>query len=533
MPRWILASLSALLAAAPSSAQTLATRRVASGLVHPVCVTAPAGDLHRLFVVEQDGRVRIVRDGVLLPAPFLDIDAEVESLAREQGLLALAFHPQYASNGKYYVCFTDLAWSIVVREYVASTAPSLDVDVSDTSVFRDVVGPIPKPAPTHNGGCLQFGPDGKLYVALGDGGGGYDTGPGHAPVAGNALSLASPLGKLLRVDVDAGPPFDPGDNPWSDDTDGIDDLIWARGLRNPWRFSFDAANGDLYLADVGQNFWEEVDWLPHALGFGANFGWRSQEALHCTGYAGCVCNVPAGTNPALVDPVIEYPHAGGQCAVMGGVVYRGGAMPTLAGTYFYSEYCTGAVWSCRIVNGAVTNHVDRTAELDPPGADVLNFVTAFGADGNGELHLCDYYDGEIYRIVEACAPPAVHCVGAPNSVGPGARMGWSGSGSLAQNDLVLRCTGLPPNSLGFYFSGAGRAQTPLGNGYLCIASDFWRLGAVPVAADGSAVRGFDAFAFPPRVDPGETWQFQFYYRNVAAGGALFNLSDALEVPFCD
>ncbi len=364
-------------------------------------------------------------------------------------------------------------------------------------------------------------------------GGGYDTGPGHDPVMGNAQSLATRLGKLLRIDVDVGPPWDPGDNPWSDDADGIDDLIWARGLRNPWRFSFDAANGDLYLGDVGQNQWEELDWLPHAQGFGANFGWRCQEALHCTPYPGCVCNVPPGTNPTLVDPVLEYEHVNGQCAVMGGVVYRGSAMPWLAGTYFYAEYCTHRIGTFQIVNGAVVNHVDRATELDPPGADELHFVAAFGVDGAGELLACDYYDGELYRIEAACASPSVRCEGAPNSVGPGARMSWSGSGSLAQNDLVLRCSGLPPNSLGFYFYGNGRVQTPLGNGYLCIASDHWRLGAASVAADGTTERAFDAFAFPARVDPGETWQFQFYYRNVAGGGAGFNLSDALAVPFCD
>jgi glucose/arabinose dehydrogenase len=520
-----------LLASAPVSAQTLKSRLLSGGVLHPVWVGAPAGDLARLFVVEQDGRIRVVRDGVLLPAPFLDIDAEVTSVGREQGLLSLAFHPQYATNGKYYVCFTDNTNAVEVREYVVAAVPGLHVDVSDTTNWRTVVGPIPKAARTHNGGCLAFGPDGMLVASLGDGGGGNDTGPGHDPIVGNAQSLGSLFGKLLRIDVDAGPPWDPGDNPWSDDLDGVDDLIWARGLRNPWRFSFDAANGDLYVGDVGQNAWEEVTWLPFAAGFGANFGWRCQEGLTCTSNGGCVCNVPPGANPALVDPVIVYPHATGLCSITGGGVYRGSWIPGLEGTYFYADYCTHEIWSTRVVGGVAAPSVNRTAELDPPGPDAVRFVSHFGTDARGEIVFCDYLDGEIYRLEAVCVPPTIHCVGAPNPVGPGARMGWTGTNELARNDLGLVCTGLPASTLGFFLHGRGRTQLPLGDGFLCIADDHWRVGMAQASA-GTASRAFDALAFPARVDPGETWSFQFYYRSIAAGGTGFNLSDALEVLFC-
>lgn len=534
MPRNVLTVLLAVLTLAvehSARAQTLEARRVAGGFVLPVWTGAPAGDLHRVFVIEQEGRVRIVRDGVVLATPFLDLVPEVNSATREQGLLSLAFHPRFASNGKYYACFTDLNSSIVVREYVAGPNP-LDDDVSSTSGARDVVGPIRKPTPGHNGGCLQFGPDGMLYLSTGDGGGGYDVGPGHDPAIGNAQSLQSLFGKILRVDVDAGPPYDPGDNPWSSDTDGVDDLIWSIGLRNPWRFAFDAANGDLYVGDVGQNTWEELDWLPHALGFGANFGWRCQEGLHCTGFAGCTCNVPPGTNPALVDPVIEYEHVNGKCAVMGGVVYRGTAIPWLSGAYFYAEYCTHRIFTCAIASGVVTNHVDRTAELDPFGADTIGFVTSFGVDGSGEVLLCDYVDGEIYRVGEACPASSTYCVGAPNSVGPGARIAATGSSYVSRDDFGLAVAGLPPSTFGFFVTGTGRTQLPLGDGFLCIASNHVRLGIAQASSTGVATRAIHASTFPGALDPGEVWSFQFHYRNVAAGGAGSNLSDAIEVPFC-
>src|SRR5262245_57289646 len=238
----LLRTATLLLLALPAAAQTLQTRLIAGGLDHPIYVGAPEGDLSRLFVIEQLGRIRIIRDGVLLPTPFLDIDPLVNSVGREQGLLGLAVHPNFRTNGKYYVTFTLNSAAILVRQYIVSATPGFDVDVSDTTNFTDIVGPLTKLQNTHNSGCLQFGTDGMLYQSVGDGGGAYDQGPGHDPVIGNGQSLTTPFGKILRIDVDAGPPYDPGDNPWSSDTDGNHDLIWCWGLRNPWRFSFDPEN---------------------------------------------------------------------------------------------------------------------------------------------------------------------------------------------------------------------------------------------------------------------------------------------------
>lgn len=519
--------------ALPALAQQLKVRAVAQGLTQPIYVCAPEGDLHRLFVVEQPGRIRVVRDGVLLAAPFLDIDAEVTSTGREQGLLGLAFHPNYRTNGKYYVYFTDNSWSVVIREYIASATPGFDVDVSDTQNFQNVFGPQTKVEPTHNSGCLQFGPDGMLYASLGDGGGAFDTGNGHVPVFGNAQSIGVPFGKILRMDVDAGPPWDPGDNPWSSDTDAGHDLVWAIGLRNPWRFSFDPANGDLWVGDVGQAGYEEVNWIPHAQGAGANFGWRCQEAEHCHNNGACACNLPAGTNPALTNPLHYFDHGFARCAIVGGVVYRGDWIPELQGTYFFADLCSRRIYSLK-KSPVSTNYtlLERTAEFDPPGPDSITGITSFGTDGSGEVLMCDYLSGKIYRIEAVCQPPSTYCLAAPNSTGFGGAMGWTGGNYLSENDLTLVCSGLPPGAGGYFVFGQGREQIFAGNGYSCIRTNRLRFGATRADASGVARRAFDALAFPGRVQPGTTWTFQFFYFDALGGGAGYNWSDALQVPFC-
>jgi len=531
-PRSTLGLSLALLLAVPSAAQTLQTRFITGGLVHPVCIAAPEGDLARVFVVEQDGRIRIVRDGVLLPTPFLDIDAEVNSVGREQGLLGLAFHPNFRTNGKYYVTFTQNSAAIVVRQYVVSANPGFHVDVSDTTNFVDVHGPLAKPQNTHNAGCLQFGPDGMLYISVGDGGGAFDNGPGHDPLVGNGQSLATAFGKLLRLDVDAGPPYDPGDNPYSSDTDAGYDLIWCSGLRNPWRFSFDPANGDLYIGDVGQAAREEVNWSSFARSKGANFGWRCQEGLVCLGLTGCICNLPAGTNPDVRNPVLDYPHANGRCAIVGGIVYRGDWMPELQGSYFYADNCTGRIWTTRVEGGIASPSVERTAELDPPGSQAISYASCFGTDGIGEPYTVDYLDGELYRIERVCPPRTNFCLTSPNSVGPGARMLSLGSSSLSAADLTLQCRGLPPGAEGYFFQGREPLQLPSFGGFLCVGREVVRLGWVRADGQGFARRPLPFANLLDMPQPGETRHYQFVYRDPGFGGALFNLSDGLSVPFC-
>jgi glucose/arabinose dehydrogenase len=507
------------LVAATATAFQVHSTLVASGFSAPVYVTSTPVQTDRLFVVEQQGRIRIIKNGITLTTPFLDITPIVGSFDSEQGLLGLAFDPGYTSNGRFYVAYTDLNGQENVRRYSVSSNP----DVADPASFVTIFGPLPHPQTNHNGGNLNFGPDGFLYYGMGDGGGANDTGTGHDPTTGNAQSLNTYLGKMLRMDVNNPPSYVPSTNPF---VGGAFPLIWAFGLRNPWRWSFDKATGDLYIADVGQGAWEEVDFQPASSAGGENYGWRCMEGSHCTGLTGCTCNAAN-----LVLPIWEYGHVSGQCAIIGGYVYRG-AIAGLAGTYFFADYCTGSVWSFAYVGGHVTNFQDRTAELAPGGGLAIQNPTSFGEDAAGELYIVDQNGGEIFRIDGNCPAPSSYCVAAPNSVGPGALMGSSGDGTVSQNDLELTCSGAPPVEFGLFFYGQGETQVPLGNGFRCIASSIHRLPVVQTSPAGVARFHFDVNAPPHVVTAGRTWNFQFWYRDPAGGGAFFNASNALSVPFC-
>ena len=351
----------------PASIRLIA-RPVATGLESPVHVTAPNDDA-RLFIVEQIGRIRVVRDGALLEQPFLDITDRVRS-GGERGLLSVAFHPRYDDNGYLYVNYTDLAGHTNVERYSVSTNP----DVADpASAYRILF--IEQPFANHNGGLVAFGPDGMMYVGMGDGGSGGD--PLEA-----AQDLDNLLGKLLRIDVDAGDPFAvPPDNPFAA-AGGARALVWASGLRNPWRFSWDADASRIYVADVGQNQWEEVN-AEAADAPALNYGWDVMEASHCFEPA-------SGCNAEGKElPVLEYDHDEG-CSVTGGFVYRGQQVPEIRGHYFYADWCGGWVRSFRL--GEDGRAVDRREwELGDVGR-----VTSFGLDAAGELYVVG--DGTIYRL---------------------------------------------------------------------------------------------------------------------------------------
>jgi hypothetical protein len=364
----------------------VASELVADGLADPVFVTSPPLDTRRLFVVEQEGRVRVIEDGVLLAEPFLDI-ADKVSCCGERGMFSVAFDPDYATNRRFFVYYTDNKGRLVLARFRVRRD-----DPNRALPRRRLVLRIPHPGfANHNGGQIAFGPDGHLYMAPGDGGGGGD--PGE-----NAQDSGSLLGKMLRIDVDvARRPFRrvPPDNP-SPSLGPKLGLIWAVGLRNPWRFSFDRATGDLYVADVGQNAWEEVNATTLAASRAANYGWDHYEAFTCFEPPP---PLPTCPNPAaFVFPVLVYPHSQG-CSISGGHVYRGCRMPDLAGTYFYGDFCTSFVRSFRgFTGGSAQEQRDRTAELAPGGGRTIDRVVSFGEDARGELYVVDH-DGELYRIV--------------------------------------------------------------------------------------------------------------------------------------
>ncbi len=330
---------------------------IVSGLQRPVDLQTDGSG--RLFIIEKTGRIRIIQNGQLLIAPFLDITDRVNDNGNEMGLLGLAFPPNYPQNGFFYVNYTGRGGNTFISRF---TATGNDADPNSEKILLTV----DQPFPNHNGGVLTFGPDGYLYAGLGDGGAAGDP-------FGNAQSLNTLLGKILRIDVNGGDPYAiPTDNPFGNE-------IWAYGLRNPWRMSFDGSTGDLYIGDVGQGTWEEIDFLPAGSPGGANFGWDFREGAH--EYDG---NAPAG----LVDPVAEYSHAEGGCSVTGGYVYRG-AMTEWNGIYLFGDYCTGFVWG--LIRSGDTWQKQKLFDLDVT-------ITSFGQDETGEIYLTSD-NGGVYRLI--------------------------------------------------------------------------------------------------------------------------------------
>ena len=335
---------------------------VVAGLERPVDLQEPRDGSGLLFLLEKAGRIRILQSGQLLNTTYLDISDRVGSLSNEQGLLGLAFHPEYTVNGRFFVNYTDRNGNTVIARYHVTENPFVADPGSEVVLLR-----INQPFPNHNGGVLTFGPDGYLYAGLGDGGAAGDP-------FGNAQKLDTLLGKILRLNVDSADPYAiPSDNPYGNE-------IWAYGLRNPWRISFDNQTGDLFIGDVGQNQWEEIDFIPAGTSGGQNFGWDFFEGLHA--YEG---TPPQGVN--FQSPIAEYDHSSG-CSVTGGYVYRG-TMPEWQGIYLYADYCQGTIW------GLIrTNTGWQSAVLFEPGLT----VTSFGQDRNGEIYLVSD-SGQVLKLV--------------------------------------------------------------------------------------------------------------------------------------
>ena len=358
----------------PPAELAVRLKEVARGLDAPLFLTSPPGDPARAFVVEQGGRIRIIRNDVLLPTPFLDISSRIAS-GGERGLLGLAFHPQYASNGRFVVYYTNTAGDIRIASYKVSANPEVADPASEQLLLA-----VPHPSfSNHNGGMVTFGPDGRLYAGIGDGGSGGDPN-------GNGQNRNTLLAKLVRLDVNAaGQASVPSDNPFVGQS-GMRPEIWSYGLRNPWRFSFDRLTGDLYIGDVGQNAREEIDVSrgPSNMGRGLDFGWNIMEGTSCfSPSSGC-------NRTGLTLPVLDYGHGDG-CSVTGGYVYRGSLVPALRGMYFYGDYCSGWVRSFVLSGGQVAQRLDWAA-LRPGGQ-----ITSFGEDAAGELYII-VASGSVFRI---------------------------------------------------------------------------------------------------------------------------------------
>jgi len=345
-----------------------------SGFELPVYLANAGDGSGRVFVVEKAGLIKVIKNGKVSEEPFLDIVRKVGSKGSEQGLFSVAFHPRYEENGRFFVNYTDLGGDTVVSEFKLSSDPDRGDPASERVLLR-----IDQPASNHNGGQIQFGPDGYLYIGTGDGGSAGDP-------WGNAQNLSVLLGKMLRIDVDRGEPYGiPRDNPFRG-VSGARPEIWSYGWRNPWRFSFDPETEDMYIADVGQNKWEEVDFQSAGSKGGEDYGWNLFEGSY-------EYKLPKGYDTSGISfPVAEY-NRGEGCSVTGGYVYRGKRSPGLNGTYFFSDYCSGRLWGLR----KKPDGSWEWAEFLKTGLS----VSSFGEDEAGEVYIIDFGKGGIYRIAEA------------------------------------------------------------------------------------------------------------------------------------
>jgi len=373
----------------------LALELVADGLDQPLFVTGTPGDDTRLFVVEKGGNVRVLVNGELQAQPFISISGNVTNQG-ERGLLGLAFHPEYANNGLFYLHFSSAQndGDGVIAEFAVD--PN-NRSVANVGSRRDVLVFADDPEANHNGGDITFGPDGFLYIGMGDGGGGNDN---HGQ-AGNGQNLQTLLGKMLRIDVDGREVNNaysiPANNFAAQTGQNALPEIWASGLRNPWRFSFDACTQDLYIGDVGQNTLEEIDFLPAATPAGTNFGWRIMEGPNCRPND-AVC--PQTDRAALTDPVDSYPRTVGT-SVTGGYVYRGSAVPGLRGRYIYADYNSARFFTFRVDGGQLAERQEVSDQLRPAGGAMFGGISSFGRDNAGEVYVAAFTPGAIYRIVAA------------------------------------------------------------------------------------------------------------------------------------
>lgn len=346
---------------------------VADGFKRPLLVTNANDGTNRLFIVDQDGHIWVMVDGVVQTQPFLDVSGIVGTNGNERGLLGLAFHPQYKTNGQFFIDYTDLSGNTAVARYnVLASNPNIGDANSATFVIQ-----IKQPFSNHNGGNLAFGPDGYLYIGMGDGGSQGDPN-------GNGQNPKALLAKMLRLDVDSAQPYAaPKDNPFATNPDFAPE-VWAMGLRNPWRFSFDRLTGDLYIGDVGQNQWEEIDFQPAGQAGGMNYGWNIMEGSHR--YSG------EPVKEGLTAPIAEYTHGNDGCSVTGGYVYRGAELKALDGIYFFADYCSGRIWSSfRDASGLWQTNLFM---------DTNYTISSFGQDESGELYVVNQA-GSVLKLVAA------------------------------------------------------------------------------------------------------------------------------------
>jgi glucose/arabinose dehydrogenase len=493
----------------PALAQTpIDSLRIASGFSSPLWIGSPPGDMERLFIVEQNTcDIEIITVGGVAIGKFLDLTGKVNTGANERGLLGMAFDPDYANNGFFYVNYTrsgDAA--TIVERYTVSANPN----IADAGSGLTIFGPIAQPQSNHNGGGLAFGGDGKLYIGMGDGGASNDAGSGHV-AGGNAQSGEQILGKLIRINSDGSIP---ADNPFVG-TAGFQDAIWAYGLRNPWRFAFDPDNGNLWIGDVGQFAIEEVDFALGSSTGGENYGWRCMEGFNCTGLSGCTCNAPG-----LTLPVQTYGHGGGNCSVTGGAVYRGDKIPDFAGRFFYGDYCSGRVWTLLWDGMSVGDQLFHLAEISTAqGGQSVDFITSFGTGGDGEVYIVDQ-GGEIFRIIPDTAFEGIGSALA----GTNGKPILSGEGSMVVGTSgAVHLTNALPSSPAALYIALSEGSAPFKGGVL---KPIPILLSLFLGTSATGTIDIPWASWPPGLPPGTPVVFQWAIQD-AGGPVGVALSNAL------
>lgn len=496
---------------------------------NPTAVTQPPGESNRLFVTAKKRGIFVVENGVTLPTLFLDVDDEAAANGglHTHGLMDMEFHPDYQTNGKFYISYMDELLFAHVAEYQVSAA---DPNVANPSTRVQILGPQAMSFQSHNFNDLWFGPDGMLYISTGD-----DEQTGISTV-NIGQDLSNYLGKILRLDVDAPPPYIASGNPFIGVL-GADERVFIYGLRQPWRFTYDPVTDDMFIGDVGETSREEISSVKFANAAGANFGWRCAEGTVCTNFLG---GCPTGCNaPNFIGPAYEFDHSDGKCAVIAGDVYRGSDFPAIDGELFFADYCTSRIWSLTWDGASITNFTERTDQLKSINGVGASFPVSFGTDNAGEMYIVDIGLDVVWKVVPHPCQITNYCTSTPNSVGAGAVIGSQGSTSVTLNDFVIDVAGGTANQPGLFFYGPNQVSLPFGNGVQCVGSGalgLFRLNPpLPLDVAGEGSRAVDMTS-PPlpagQITAGSEWNFQFWYRDPQGGGAGYNLSDGLSVVFC-
>jgi len=495
--------------AVTASGQKFRLDRLEVKVTEPVAILAAPGDTtDRLFVVSRGpGRVYIIKDGVKLSQPFISV-ADDQNSDGSGGLLGMAFHPNYNQNGRFYLSWaTDTPeGDTVVAEFTVSAT---DPDVADPASRKDIFGPLPQTSQFHKAGDLAFGPGTLLYYSLGDGN------PFGEPTDNRAQDPLDPRGSILRFDVDLPYPHIPPDNPFVGDPNGHD-AIWAMGLRNPFRITIDRPSGDLYIADVGDSTWEEINFIPGGAPAPVNFGWRCMEGPDCSFTQPNFCE-PCG-HPGYSQAIYQYDHSTGGCSAIGGRVYRGDALPDMVGRYVFADFCAKGIYSFKEVGGVATDFKDHWVEMYSFNGAYTS-PTCFGTDNAGELYAGAYYSDEVYKLV-----PWVPFVDLGNGLGGISGLpALEGDGTLQENTpITLTVSNGPPFAQAVFVLGLEVIDAPFKGGLL-VPAPFSVTPGLPLDGGGSlAIPG----TWPPGIPPGFKVYFQYWIPD-PVGPLGFSASNAL------